>query len=608
MKDQKVRTGVGAEFKNKKGFTLVEVIVGSAVFLVIAIGAYNAYVGLFKLVDLGQYRVLAVSLANEQFELARNMPYSDVGVQNSIPVGLIPHQQTLVRGGVTFSVTSTVRNVDLSFDGTIGGVPNDLSPADNKLLEITVSCSDCRGMAPITLSGRVAPKNLETASTNGALFIKVFDANGQPVQGAAVHVVNVATTTTIVIDDITDDGGLLQLVDVPPGTNAYRVTVSKSGYSSDRTYPPGGADNPDPSKPDATVILQQVTQISFAIDRLGSLAFQSLTPTCQAVGDFDFSLTGSKDIGQGVPKYSSNMATNPSGLLDLGSMEWDTYVIDPIDTVYDIVGVNPLNPVTVNPSASQSVQLVLAVKNPRALLVTVKDSVTGLPLSDALVAISEDGVSSTTETTGKGYLNQTDWSGGFGQESFSNPSKYWSDDANIDNTTVAGDIRLKEVFGSYASTGTLESSTFDTGSVSNFYNFVWAPSDQPIAVGPASVRFQFASNATVTATTTWNFKGPDGTSNTFYSVPDSTIWNGHSGDRYARYKAYLATQSATNTPNISDTAFTFTSSCTPPGQTAFTGLSSGTYHMSVYKAGYSLYESDVVVSSDWQEWEVELGH
>ena len=142
----------------KNGFTLVEVLVGSAIFLIIALAAYNAYVGLFKLINLSQYKVLAVSLANERFEIARNMPYEDVGIVNSIPNGEIPHTQTLVRGGVSFVVTTTVRNIDLPFDGTIGGSPNDISPADNKLVEVDVSCDGCNGMKPVTLTGQVAPK------------------------------------------------------------------------------------------------------------------------------------------------------------------------------------------------------------------------------------------------------------------------------------------------------------------------------------------------------------------------------------------------------------------------------------------------------------------
>lgn len=584
---------------SSRAFTLVEVLVGAAVFLIVALAAYNAYIGLFRLIDLSQYKVLAVSLANEQFEIARNMPYADVGIVGGIPKGKLVHTQTAVRGGVTFTVTTTVRNLDLAFDGTIGGTPNDSSPADNKLVDITVSCDGCRNMQPIMLTGQIAPKNLETASTNGALFVRVFDANGQPVKDADVHIVNVATTTAIVIDDVTDASGMLQVVDVPPGNNAYRITVTKSGYSSDRTYPMGDPSNPSPSKPDATVLLQQVTQISFAIDRLGSVAVSSVSPTCAAVPNFNFALVGSKQIGLNVPKYGQNLTTNGSGVLNLSGMEWDAYTLFTTDASYDVAGLNPLNPVTVNPNSAQQFQIVAVPQNPKSVLITVKDGATQLPVSDAVVTLTKTGFSSS-QTTGKGFVNQTDWSGLSGQALFSDPKKYWNDDGNIDVTTNVGEFRLRDAFGTYNPSGILQSSTFDTGSASNFYTLTWSPSDAPVLAGPDSVRFQIAT-ATSTSPDSWNFLGPDGTASTYYTVANSPMNAIHNGDRYLRYKAYLSTATATVTPSISDVSFTFTSSCTPPGQVIFPGLSLGDYHVNVTKAGYTDFNYDVSVSANWQE-------
>ena len=580
---------------NRRGFTLVEVLVGAAVFLMISLAAYNAYIGLFNLINLSQYKILAVSLANEQFEIARNMPYNDVGIVNGIPNGKIPQSQTLVRGGVTFEVDAIVRNIDQPFDGQIGSTTNDTSPADNKLLEITVTCNGCKNMQPFTVTGQVAPKNLETASTNGALFIRVFDANGQPVQGANVNVVNVATTTTIIIDDVTDATGWLQLIDVPPGTEAYRITVGKSGYSTERTYPLGDVGNPAPIKPDATVLVQQVTQVSFAIDQLGSLAVSSVSPTCTAIPNFDFSLLGSKQIGLNVPKYSQNLSTNGSGSLSLSSMEWDIYTVTPTDASHDLFGLNPLNPVTINPGAAQQLQLIVVPTDTRSILVTVRDSATLLPISGATVVLSGDATGN--KVTGKGFINQTDWAGGSGQVNYTDTTRYSFDNGFVDITGVPGIIRLSEAFGVYNPDGSLESSTFDTGSVSNFYNLVWSPTDPPAST---TVKFQIAT-ATTSTPTSWDFLGPDGTSGTYYTVSDSPINAVHNGDRYLRYKTFLHTDDTAITPNISDVAFTFTSSCTPPGQVMFSGLPSGNYHVNVSQTGYSDFDQDIVLNSNWLE-------
>jgi hypothetical protein len=121
-----------------------------------------------------------------------------------------------------------------------------------------------------------------------------------------------------------------------------------------------------------------------------------------------------------------------------------------------------------------------------------------------------------------------------------------------------------------------------------------------VAAGADSVGVQIAT-ATTTTPVAWDFLGPDGTSATYYTVPNTPINVIHSGDRYLRYKIYMATQDATTTPSVSDVAFTFTSSCTPPGQVIFSGLSAGNYHIHASKAGYADFDFDVSAGTDWQE-------
>ncbi|MEO8637881.1 MAG: prepilin-type N-terminal cleavage/methylation domain-containing protein [Candidatus Taylorbacteria bacterium] len=588
-----------------RGFTLIEMLVGIAIFTVIFISIYQVYVSLFSFISLNQYKILALNLGNEQIEIARNLAYSDVGVVDSIPDGKIPHIQSLNRGGKAFTVTTTIRNIDLPFDGTIGGSPNDLSPADNKQIEVEITCPTCKNLSPLTLTATIAPKNLETASTNGALFIKVFDANGIALAGASVHVVNAVPNPDIVIDDVTNTSGMLQIVDAPPGVEAYEITVTKTGYSSDRTYLTGASGNPTPSKPHATVLLGQVTQVSFSIDRTSVVSMKSVTPLCVPVPDVHFTFSGSKTIGPGVLKYSANLATNGSGTYTNNALEWDTYTIVGTDATNDIVGINPLNPVAVNPGSAVDVSLTVVPVNPKSLLVTVKDSATELPVTGATVTLTKSPSYDSEQITGSGYINQTDWSGGSGQDLFTDPLQYMGSDGNIETSSPGGEIKLKNLFGTYKTSGTLESSTFDTGSPSNFYNLKWIPTDEPIPAGPNSVRFQFASTSTLPFSG-WEYKGPDGTSGTYYTSSNTSLSSVHTGDRYARYKVFLSTDDTAFTPNISDIAFTFTSECTPPGQVVFSGLASGTYHVSVSKSGYSTSELDIPVTLSWQEQDIVL--
>src|SRR3989344_6746576 len=175
---------------NQKGFTLIETLVGSAIFVVLALSAYKAFGVLMDAVTASRAKLVATTLANEKFEIIRNLPYDDVGIVAGLPAGKIQRTETVSRDGYSFSIRTTIRSADDPFDGTIGGNPTDTSPADYKLADLDITCPACKLFSPLSFTTLVAPHALETASTNGALFIKVFDAGGLAVSDASVHIVN----------------------------------------------------------------------------------------------------------------------------------------------------------------------------------------------------------------------------------------------------------------------------------------------------------------------------------------------------------------------------------------------------------------------------------
>ena len=178
---------------------------------------------------------------------------------------------------------------------------------------------------------------------------------------------------------------------------------------------------------------------------------------------------------------------------------------------------------------------------------------------------------------------------------------YLSSDGNIETNNPAGDIKLKQIFGEYISSGFLISSSFNAGSPSNFQEVSWNPIDQPPAGGVPNVRVQLATNNNGG---TWNFAGPDGTDNTYYTTADQNISSINNSKQYIRYKIFLDSVATSTSPNISDISMTFTRECTPPGQVSFSGLSSGTYNMNLAKTGYASQDISVDLNSNWQSQEV----
>ncbi len=588
---------------NSAGFTLIEALVGIAVFSVIAAGIYGAFSGATKLVETSRLLVTAASLANEQFEIAHNMPYSDVGIAGGIPAGKIAQLQNITRDNFNFLVETTIRNIDDPFDGTLSGTPKDTSPADYKQMEVKISVPGNSRFPVQTFTEFIAPKNLENSTTNGALFIQVIDASGQPVPQANAHIENDQTVPPTVVNDVTDNKGMLEIVDVPPGVNAYSIKISKPGYSQDRTYPVGSSTNPNPVMPDATVAVQQVTQTSFVIDQTSELDVESVTETCAPVPGINFSLRGSKLIGTpDVLKYQSTFNTDSSGSKVLNDLEADTYTLTFTDTTRDLAGsISPI-PLSLAPGSIQDVKIIAVPKNPDSLLVSVIQGGTTLALAGATVELTQ-GTSTQQLMTGRGFLRQSDWMGGSGQENLIDQTAYESSDGNIETAHPTGEIKLKNDAGLFVAAGDLTSSTFDAGSASFFYELEFSPTDQPESAGTSSVRLQFASN---NDKLTWDFKGPDGTASTYYTATDTNISEINNGNRYFRYKIYLSTASSTFTPDVGEVIVTFSSQCVPSGQVLFDGLTPGDYMIDISKAGFQTSDDAVNISSPWQKYEVTL--
>ncbi len=471
-----------------------------------------------------------------------------------------------------------------------GSAPFDTAPADHKIVEVEVDCPTCFNFVPISFTTWVSPQNLEASTKNGSLFITVFDANGIVVPDADVLVKNMSTTPTITINDSTGMNGILQLIDIPTSTNAYQIFVSKSGYSSAQTYSVSST-NTNPTPPHATVASQQVTAISFAIDRVSEIDVKTQNQFCVGVPSVTLSQSGSKLIGTNpnIVKYSNRMFTTDSnGVAARTGLEWDSYSFLGADAAYDFAGTSPLIPMFINPHAINPLSVLVTPKASSSSLLVTTLNTQGGPIKGVSVSLSKTGFTTLTKLTGENMFTTTDWSS----------STYTSQDGTIDTESVPGQIMLKSINGSYptSSNSYLISNTIDFGtSTIGYHQLSWSSS---IPSG-TSIKFQIATSNDSSSLT--NFLGPNSTNQDYYNVSPYWIWGGANDKRYMRYKLFMNTTNQTVTPQLNDLSIAFDSSCVPSGQALFQNLGSGTYTVTAALYGYqTTTTSTAVVGSGWQ--------
>jgi prepilin-type N-terminal cleavage/methylation domain-containing protein len=322
--------------ENKKGFSLIEVLVGLAIMLTVFVGIIGVYRLSIRLSGQTRARTTAIALANQRIEQARNLAYSDVGTMGGIPSGVMEQSTTTTRNAADFTTYTSVFYVDDVFDGV---APADTVPNDYKRVKVRVSWQGFFS-GEVSMLTDIAPRGLESSVGGGNMLLKIFDSFGIGIPQANVHLVNASTSPTIDANYLTNDSGELLIPGAPTSTQSYQITTSKSGFSIDRTY--GTWEIANPSKPHATVLEGQLTQTSFIID--GTSTFSIFTVSPFGSGSFADSFINLNNIssstniyiGDGVATlatttgneyfssgYFESTSSSPSGLDTWLEFSWD---------------------------------------------------------------------------------------------------------------------------------------------------------------------------------------------------------------------------------------------------------------------------------------------
>lgn len=588
--------------KLEKGFTLIEIIVSVGILAILCVSAYGLYTAIYN--GIASYRKQATisALANKYLEIARNLPYSQVGTINGNPHGNLPDEPN--------ALTVTFNGSDYQIYYVVNALHD---PADPNLTiqnykQIKLYVKDVSTDTTKSFVTTIAPINLASMADGGALSIQVIGSifsAWQPIAGATITIKNTDITPNINLTRTTDSNGKWNEVGLPPDSN-YQITITKNGYSLDRTY--STTDYPGTTQPNATVLDKQTQNITMVIDKLSNLTFYTKNETCQPISDIAVNVKGSKLISPSVLKFDEDFTSNSGGSIyptntsscstTCGAasccLEWDTYTPTVTSSQYMIYGTSPIQSANLLPDTNKIFNLILGPKTAYSELVVVKDtSAEGDLIENAKVELTNASLGyDEIKYTGGSVWSQRDWSGGSGQDSFLDTTRYYQDDGHISNSESPLALRLAKnpSDNNYFSSGYLISSTFDTGTNETSYTFLdWKATQDP----EFSVGFQIATSDephnepedTYWDTST-NYKGEDGTSNTFYSTP-TAINSAHNNKRYARYKVFLATTNPLKTPQVSSVSLNYISGCPTPGQVMFPGLQAdNNYTATITADGY----------------------
>jgi len=397
------------------GFTMIETLVAAALLTVTLGAALIITQTAVQLVGDVQLRSQASSLARDRLERAHNVAYADLGTVGGIPAGSLPAEESITLNSLPFTIRTSVVFVDDPFDST---APLDVIPADYKRVRVEVTWEGVFASRnkPVVLWTDIAPRGVETLEDSGTLSIQVLNAGGERVSGAQVRIVADSVNPAIDTTSITDAFGQVLLPGAPECAACYQITVTKSGYTTDRTY--GVNEVANPEKPHVSIIEGQVSEASFLIDVPATVTFKAVRGAGQNYAPFSgvqMRVRGTKEIGrttldEPVYLYSQDVvAVGPQAQVTVNDMVWDTYNVSiPPGSTVDFAGSTPFTPFNITPGSSTVFTMVVEPASDHNLLITIMDS-TSQRLASATAELINLGTG-LVATKSAGLLGSPDWS------------------------------------------------------------------------------------------------------------------------------------------------------------------------------------------------------
>jgi hypothetical protein len=255
--------------------TLLDTIFGVAIFVLVFTGLFAGFRLAIGIIADSKAKTGALALVSKHMEIIKSFPYDTLGTAGGIPSGSIPQIATTTLNVTRYTIRTLIQYIDQPQDG-LGVADTNGITADAKQVKVEVSWQDRdipRSLSSVTV---LSPLGIESIAGGGTLRVNVFDALADPIAAAQVRVENASLVPAVDVTTFTNSSGVVLFPGAASG-GSYKITVTKSGYSTDQTYD-ADVSNPNPNPGHLTVAVGQTTTGSFAIDTLGTLIVRTFSP------------------------------------------------------------------------------------------------------------------------------------------------------------------------------------------------------------------------------------------------------------------------------------------------------------------------------------------
>jgi prepilin-type N-terminal cleavage/methylation domain-containing protein len=276
------------------GFTLVEIIIVSAISVLIFTAVFASFQSSLRLINLSRAKLSAISLANERMEYFRSLPYDSVGTAGGSPSGTIPQNNVLELNGIEFNERILVEYFDAPEDGLNTDDENAIIQDYKRVkLEYSWVMGDTPG--ELVLISNIVPRSIETTPGGGSVRVNVINANATPLANATVRLINNTTPSPIDTSRVTNSSGIALFSGFPVASDYELIVTANIGgkqYSTAKTYEVTPA-NPNPILTPFSVLLADVSPLTLQIGELSDRTIATYSNIATGSHREDFSdLTG----------------------------------------------------------------------------------------------------------------------------------------------------------------------------------------------------------------------------------------------------------------------------------------------------------------------------